>query len=59
MLSLDSQPRRARNNRRRWEHFPHDADIGVRGFAESPASAFEQGAVAALSDQIEPVSEKR
>ena len=46
MHSLDSQPRRARTSSSRWEHFPHDADIGVRGFAESPASAFEQGAVA-------------
>jgi SHS2 domain-containing protein len=30
----------------RWEHFPHDADIGVRGFGETPARAFEQAALA-------------
>jgi protein archease len=30
----------------RWEHFPHDADVGVRGFGASPAAAFEQAALA-------------
>lgn len=30
----------------RWEHFPHDADIGVRGFGSTPAQAFEQAAQA-------------
>lgn len=25
-----------------WEHFPHDADIGVRGFGATVAEAFEQ-----------------
>ena len=30
----------------RWEHFPHDADIGVRGFGATPAEAFEQAALA-------------
>lgn len=29
-----------------WEHFPHEADIGVRGRGESPAVAFEQAALA-------------
>jgi SHS2 domain-containing protein len=29
-----------------WEHFPHDADIGVRGWGESAAEAFEQAACA-------------
>ncbi len=27
-----------------WEHFPHDADVGVRGFGPTPAAAFEQAA---------------
>ncbi len=27
-----------------WEHFPHDADVGVRGFGRTPAAAFEQAA---------------
>ena len=30
----------------RWEHFPHDADVGVRGFGATAAEAFEQGAQA-------------
>jgi len=29
---------------RTWEHFPHAADIGVRGFGNTPAGAFEQAA---------------
>jgi len=28
-----------------WEHFPHEADIGVRGRGESPDIAFEQAAL--------------
>jgi len=30
----------------RWEHFPHDADIGVRGIGPTLAAAFEQAALA-------------
>jgi tRNA nucleotidyltransferase (CCA-adding enzyme) len=30
----------------RWEHFPHGADMGVRGFAATQAEAFEQAALA-------------
>jgi tRNA nucleotidyltransferase (CCA-adding enzyme) len=29
-----------------WEHFSHDADIGVRGFGPSVSTAFEQAAMA-------------
>jgi len=29
-----------------WEHFPHDADVGVRGFGPTPAEAFAQAALA-------------
>jgi tRNA nucleotidyltransferase (CCA-adding enzyme) len=29
-----------------WEHFPHDADVGVRGRGATPAAAFEQAAQA-------------
>ncbi len=29
-----------------WEHFSHDADIGVRGFGTTAAEAFEQAALA-------------
>src|SRR5262249_61269863 len=31
---------------RRWEHFPHAADVGVRGFGKTAAEAFEQAALA-------------
>ncbi|HWP25480.1 MAG TPA: archease [Xanthobacteraceae bacterium] len=30
----------------RWEHFPHDADVGVRGFGTTVEEAFEQAAMA-------------
>jgi len=30
----------------RWEHFEHQADIGVRGIGNTLASAFEQAALA-------------
>ena len=30
----------------RWEHFPHAADVGVRGFGATPAEAFEHAAEA-------------
>jgi SHS2 domain-containing protein len=29
-----------------WEHFPHEADVGVRGFGVTPSQAFEQAALA-------------
>ena len=29
-----------------WEHFPHAADVGLRGFGNTPAQAFEQAALA-------------
>lgn len=31
-------------NSAKWEHFPHDADVGIRGFGATPAEAFEQAA---------------
>jgi SHS2 domain-containing protein len=43
----------------RWEHFPHQADIGIRGFGVSKEQAFEQAAVALTAvitspDKVEP-----
>jgi len=29
-----------------WEHFEHQADMGIRGFGNSPEQAFEQAALA-------------
>jgi SHS2 domain-containing protein len=37
-------PRAAAAGLARWEHFPHGADIGVRGFGATKAEAFEQAA---------------
>jgi len=34
------------NSPAHWEHFPHDADVGIRGFGPMPAVAFEQAALA-------------
>jgi len=43
----------------KWEHFEHQADIGIRGTGRTMAEAFEQAAVAmtaviALPDRIFP-----
>ena len=42
-----------------WEHFPHDADVGVRGFGATAAAAFEQAALAltavVTSARVEPL----
>src|SRR5512138_1087900 len=35
--------------RRAWEHFPHDADVGLRGWGATPAEAFEQAAYALMA----------
>jgi len=43
-----------------WEHFPHDADIGVRGRGKTIAEAFEQAALAltavVTSADIRPIA---
>lgn len=38
----------------RWEHFPHEADMGVRGIGTSKAEAFEQAALAMTAVITEP-----
>jgi len=40
----------------RWEHLPHDADIGVRGVGATLAEAFEQAALALTAVVTEPGS---
>ncbi len=37
-----------------WEHFPHGADIGVRGIGPSKADAFAQAAIAMTAVITEP-----
>ncbi|HEU0219788.1 MAG TPA: archease [Gallionella sp.] len=38
----------------RWEHFPHQADIGVRGLGATPEQAFEQAAMAMTAVITDP-----
>ena len=38
----------------RWEHYEHGADIGVRGFGATKASAFEQAALALTAVLVDP-----
>lgn len=38
----------------RWEHFPHQADIGVRGIGPTKAAAFEQAALALTGVVTDP-----
>jgi len=37
-----------------WEHFPHAADMGVRGFGATKAEAFEQAALALTAVIADP-----
>ena len=43
-------------NGQRWEHFPHDADIGVRGIGQIRSQAFEQAALALTGVVTDPKS---
>jgi SHS2 domain-containing protein len=38
----------------RWEHFPHAADMGVRGFGPTKAEAFAQAALAMTAVVVDP-----
>lgn len=38
----------------RWEHFSHEADMGVRGLGGSLAEAYEQGALAMTALVTDP-----
>ena len=40
----------------RWEHFPHGADIGVRGHGPTREAAFEQAALALTAAACDPSS---
>ena len=40
----------------RWEHYPHDADVGIRGYGATRASAFEQAALAMVAIVVDPSS---
>jgi tRNA nucleotidyltransferase (CCA-adding enzyme) len=38
----------------RWEHFPHEADMGVRGIGSTKSQAFEQAALALTAVVTDP-----
>ena len=38
----------------KWEHFPHDADMGIRGIGTTKAEAFEQAALALTAVIVDP-----
>ncbi|HKQ75152.1 MAG TPA: archease [Blastocatellia bacterium] len=40
--------------KKNWEHFAHEADIGVRGVGETKEEAFEQAAVALTAVVTDP-----
>jgi SHS2 domain-containing protein len=40
----------------RWEHFPHGADIGIRGFGHTPEAAFANAALAMTAVVTEPAN---
>lgn len=37
-----------------WQHFPHDADVGIRGFGDTREQAFEQAAKAMTAAITDP-----
>jgi SHS2 domain-containing protein len=41
---------------RRWEHYSHQADIGIRGAGRSMAEAFEQAAMAMTAVIADPAT---
>lgn len=39
-----------------WEHFAHEADVGIRGYGRSPGEAFENAALAMTAVIANPES---
>jgi len=50
------QPPRSETVQGSWEHFPHQADIGVRGFGSTKEAAFENAAQALTAVITDPES---
>lgn len=42
----------------RWEHFPHEADMGIRGIGHTRDEAFEQAALAMTAVITDPAQVK-
>jgi len=38
----------------RWEHFPHEADMGIRGTGSTKSQAFEQAGIALTAVMTDP-----
>ena len=51
-----TQPVRSETVQGSWEHFPHQADIGVRGIGSTKAAAFENAAHAMTAVITDPES---
>ena len=49
---MDNKPPR---NTGHWEHFPHEADMGIRGVGASMEEAFAQAALALTAVVTDPV----
>ena len=39
-----------------WEHFPHIADVGIRGYGKTLEQAFEQTAIAMTAVVCDPIT---
>lgn len=50
------QPPSSDTAQENWEHFPHQADIGVRGMGTTKEAAFEQAGMALTAVITEPTS---
>lgn len=50
------QPLRSETVQGSWEHFPHQADIGVRGIGATKEAAFERAALALTAVITDPGS---
>jgi tRNA nucleotidyltransferase (CCA-adding enzyme) len=50
----DLEPPMKMTTTARWEHFPHGADVGVRGIGRSKEEAFEQAALALTAVIADP-----
>jgi protein archease len=46
----------ARHDTGHWEHFPHEADMGIRGIAPSLEEAFAQAALALTAVVTDPAT---
>ena len=54
--SIIKQPPPSETLQGSWEHFPHQADIGVRGIGPTKEAAFEQAGLALTAVITEPKS---